>query len=184
MMQTTHSNIQHKVAKLQANSLRLKRELFLLHRHVKAFHHPLLETWEADMLTRLIEMVYTRQCLRLPGGISVGDVLFTERDLLSRAYNIAARRIRIDTLWSLGLSDKYHEALKRYDEVSFHFVSKFPCLNVFQVTIYRSSNPFETEAPFARWLVTEKEKRPQVYEFWSKLFPVCCGRTVEECSAL
>ncbi|CAL5868172.1 uncharacterized protein PFLUO_LOCUS2396 [Penicillium psychrofluorescens] len=168
MMQTTHSNIQHKVAKLQANSLRLKRELFLLHRHVKAFHHPLLETWEADMLTRLIEMVYTRQCLRLPGGISVGDVLFTERDLLSRAYNIAARRIRIDTLWSLGLSDKYHEALKRYDEV----------------TIYRSSNPFETEAPFARWLVTEKEKRPQVYEFWSKLFPVCCGRTVEECSAL
>ncbi|KAJ5826281.1 hypothetical protein N7474_003419 [Penicillium riverlandense] len=168
MMQATNSNIQHKVAKLQVNSLRLKRELFLLHRHIKAFHHPLLETWEADMLTRLIEVVCTRQCLRLPGGISVGDALFVERDLLSRAYSIAARRIRIDALWSLGLSDKYHEALKRYEEVA----------------VYRSPNPFQTEAPFARWLVTEKEKRPQVYEFWSKFFPVCCGRTVEQSSAL
>lgn len=50
--------------------------------------------------------------------------------------------------------------------------------------MYRSQNPFRTEVPFAKWLVEEKENRPDKYRFWSALYPVCYGRTVEESSTL
>lgn len=119
-MRATDEHLRNKVAKVQANALRLKREIKLLQRHLKEFDHPLYETWEADVLTRLIEVVYARKYRKLPGGVAIGETTTAEREALSRAYSAAAKRIRIDTIMKLGLSDRHHEALLRYDEVSFY----------------------------------------------------------------
>ncbi|CDM35388.1 unnamed protein product [Penicillium roqueforti FM164] len=72
------------------------------------------------------------------------------------------------TLRKLGLSEKYHQALQRYSEVA----------------PYRSPNPFQTEFAFAKWLVEVREDRPELYAFWSKLFPVCYDRTVYESASI
>jgi hypothetical protein len=53
-----------------------------------------------------------------------------------------------------------------------------------QVAAYRSPNPFQTETPFAKWLMVEKDNRPEKFAFWSKLYPVCYGRSVEESASL
>jgi hypothetical protein len=104
---------------LQANTVRLKRELWLLQRHVKEFRHPLFENWEADMLTRLIEVAHVHQHKKLPSGVVIGESSFAEREEINHAYSIAAKAIRMSTLRKLGLSENYHQALQRYSEVSY-----------------------------------------------------------------
>lgn len=58
------------------------------------------------------------------------------------------------------------------------------CSHIEQVAAYRSPNPFQTETPFAKWLMEEKENRPEKFAFWSKLYPICYSRTVEESASL
>jgi hypothetical protein len=48
----------------------------------------------------------------------IGESSFAERENLNHAYSIAAKGIRMPTLRKLGLSEKYHQALQRYSEVS------------------------------------------------------------------
>ncbi|KAJ5584422.1 uncharacterized protein N7459_004222 [Penicillium hispanicum] len=167
-LEMSNNHLRRRMAKLQANTARLKREIWLLQRHLKEFHHPLFETWEADILTRLIEVAHAAQRRKLAGGVAIGQFTFAERETLALAYTHAARQVHQGTLRKLGLPDKYHEALQRYDEVA----------------PYRSPNPFQTEAAFARWLIEEREHRPEKYEFWAKLYPVCYGRSVEESSVI
>ncbi|KAJ5168495.1 uncharacterized protein N7482_004089 [Penicillium canariense] len=167
-LQMSNDHIVRRMAKLQANTARLKRELFLLQRHVKEFQHPLFETWEADILTRLIEVAHAFQRHKMAGGITIGEDNTAERETLSHAYVNAAKQIHEGTLRKLGLSDQYYQALLRYNEIA----------------AYRSPNPFQTEVPFAKWLVEEMENRPEKYSFWSKLYPVCYGRSVEESSTI
>jgi hypothetical protein len=117
-LQTLNGHIERRLAKLQANVTRLKRELWLLQRHVKDFRHPLFENWEADMLTRLIEVAYANESRKLPGVVVIEKDTFVERENITHAYSLAAREIRLITIRRLGLSDRYHEALQRYSEVS------------------------------------------------------------------
>lgn len=49
----------------------------------------------------------------------IGEFSFVERENLNHAYSIAAKGIRMPTLRKLGLSEKYHQALQRYSEVSY-----------------------------------------------------------------
>ncbi|CAG8217576.1 unnamed protein product [Penicillium salamii] len=179
-LQTLNRRIEHRLEKLRANTTRLKRELWLLQRHVKEFRHPLFENWEADLLTRLIEVAYASEYRKLPGGVVIGKETFSERENLTRAYSLAARDIRSTTIRKLGLSDRYHEALQRYPEVSCGWTYLEPRTDMDQVAPYRSQNPFRTEFAFAKWLVEEKESRPELYGFWSKLFPVCYDRSVQQ----
>lgn len=106
------------MAQLVGNTGRLQRELLLLSRHFKEFDNPLMETWEADILTRLIEVSHVRQTSKLPEGVSIGEMNTAERENLSLAYSNAARRVQPRTLSKLGLGDKYHQAIQRYSEVS------------------------------------------------------------------
>ncbi|KAJ5303286.1 hypothetical protein N7476_010085 [Penicillium atrosanguineum] len=188
-LKATNDCIQHKIAKLQVNTVRLKRELWLLQRHVKNFNHPLYETWEADILTRLIEVGHAHQHRpKLQAGVVIGDTTVADRENLFHAYNTAAKQVREDTLQQLGLDKKYFEALARYNEVrEIHLLDWcqvcFLCSHS-QVALYRSPNPFQTENAFAKWLLDEKEQRPAKFDFWSKLFPVCYGRTVEESATM
>lgn len=117
-LKTVNKHIERRLSKLQANTTRLKRELWLLQRHIKEFRHPLFENWEADMLTRLIEVAHAHQYRKLPGGVVLGQSSFAERENLTHAFSIAAKGIRQNTLQKLGLSEKYHQALQRYSEVS------------------------------------------------------------------
>lgn len=188
-LKATNDCIQHKITKLQANTVRLKRELWLLQRHVKNFNHPLYETWEADILTRLIEVAHANQRRRkLQAGVAIGESTVAERENLLHAYNTAAKQILESTLRKLGLGEKYLEALSRYNEVckilllGRRQVCSFCSRS--QVAPYRSPNPFQTENAFAKWLLEEKEQRPAKFDFWSKLFPVCYGRTVEESATI
>ncbi|KAJ5318902.1 hypothetical protein MYU51_012489 [Penicillium brevicompactum] len=167
-LQRLNRLIENRMEKLRINTTRLKRELWLLQRHVKEFRHPLFENWEADMLTRLIEVAYAFEYRKLPGGVVIGKETVSERENLTRAYSLAARDIRLITIRRLGLSDRYHEALQRYPEVA----------------PYRSQNPFRTEFAFAKWLVEERDTRPELYGFWSKLFPVCYDRSVQQSASI
>ena len=67
-----HEDLAHCLAKLKANAARLQREIFVLQRHIKEFQHPLFETWEADILTRLIDVAHAYQPNKMTKGIAIG----------------------------------------------------------------------------------------------------------------
>nr|XP_001399348.2 hypothetical protein ANI_1_2308024 [Aspergillus niger CBS 513.88] len=164
-LKASNQNLDYKMSTLRSNVFRLKSDLSKLQRHVKAFHNELLTTWQADTLTRLVEVVYERQNWKLPGGAAVGDHIHLSRERQSRILATAARRIRKPILRkNFGLSVQYYSALQRYDEI-VHL---------------RSTNAFRTECTFARRLVSEKENHWGMYRFWGALFPLCYSRSVEE----
>ncbi|OJI86133.1 hypothetical protein ASPTUDRAFT_38892 [Aspergillus tubingensis CBS 134.48] len=118
-LNVSNQNLDHKMSMLRSNVFRLKTDLSKLQRHVRAFHNELLTTWQADTLTRLVEVVYERQNWKLPGGVAVGDYIHLSRERQSRILATAARRIRKPILRkNFGLSVQYYSALQRYDEVS------------------------------------------------------------------
>ncbi|RJE19209.1 hypothetical protein PHISCL_08449 [Aspergillus sclerotialis] len=164
-LNASNEDLEVKMAKLRTSTLQLKRDIVRFQQHIRAFHHELLPTWQADILTRLIEIVYTAQRRKLPGGFTPGERQGVDRWALTRAYTVAARKIYQSTLWmAFGLPMQYHLALHKYEEI----------------VEFRSSNPYRSECPFAQWLVSEKENNPSLYAFWAKLFPICYDRTVEE----
>ncbi|CEO60391.1 hypothetical protein PMG11_05020 [Penicillium brasilianum] len=101
-------------------------------------------------------------------GVAIGQGSGGDREMISLAYINAAKQVQDDTLDRLGLSSQHHQAIRRYEEIA----------------AYRSPNPFKTETPFAKWLVEEKNNRPEKYVFWSKLYPICYGRSVEQSSVI
>ncbi|KAL4941264.1 hypothetical protein BDV06DRAFT_194859 [Aspergillus oleicola] len=56
----------------------------------------------------------------MPGEILVGDHDRLDRETLSKIYVLAAKKIKKETVTkkAVGLSEPYHKALQRYDEVS------------------------------------------------------------------
>ncbi|PWY74441.1 hypothetical protein BO70DRAFT_364408 [Aspergillus heteromorphus CBS 117.55] len=158
-------HLESKLNALRSNAMRLNADMTKLQQHVKAFNKDLLVTWQADTLTRLVEVVYERQGWKLPGGVVVGDHVHLDRERLSGMFTTAAGRIRKMTLKKkMGLPGVYYAALQRYKEVAH----------------LRSTDPFQTECAFARWLVSGKENHWGLYRFWGALFPVCYNRSVEE----
>ncbi|PKX99131.1 uncharacterized protein P174DRAFT_416829 [Aspergillus novofumigatus IBT 16806] len=156
-LNASNHNLEYKLAKIQARNLRLKLDLMRLQRHITSFHHDLLATWEADILTSLIEVVYQRQGRKLHRGHDI-DLRRLDRKALSMMYTIAAGRIGRRALRNLfGLSQHYWLALQKYDEIAH----------------LRSTSPSRTEGTFARWLMTERETNPKRAGFWARLFPVC-----------
>lgn len=106
------------MTKLCDSTLQLKRDIMKLQRHVRGFHHDLLVTWQADILTRLVEIVYTSQNRKLPGGFAPNERQYVDRWTLTRAYTIAVRKINQSTLWmKFCLPVKYYLALQKYEEV-------------------------------------------------------------------
>ncbi|KAL5051521.1 hypothetical protein BDW71DRAFT_55340 [Aspergillus fruticulosus] len=162
--------LEGKVKALCSESLRLTFDVTLLKRHMRAFSGELLVTWQADILTRLVEVIYERHGWRMPGEVLVGDKYSLDRDTLSKIYVMAARKIKKETIMkkAVGLSEQYYLALQRYN----------------QVVHLRSTNPFRSESSFARWLVSQKSTRPKMYRFWARLFPVCYSRTIQESSEM
>ncbi|KAG2413457.1 hypothetical protein HFD88_002646 [Aspergillus terreus] len=157
-----------KIKELRSNTLRLRLDLMKFQRHMNGFNREFLVTWQADTLTRLIEVIYEGHGWRLPGGVTSRDHGVVNRERMSMMYGIAARKLKKETLRALGLYDRYHEALQKYDEI----------------TPFRSADPFQSECSFARWLVSKKDTQVEVYRFWGALFPLCYGRTVEEASEI
>ena len=118
-LQTSNEDLENKMCKLSAGTSRLNRDLLKLRRQVDSFHNECLSTWQADILTRLIEVVHIKQRRKLPWGIAVGKGESQDRELVSRAYVTAAGRIGRKVLeQKFNLGSKYHDALKRYNEVS------------------------------------------------------------------
>ncbi|KAH3275509.1 hypothetical protein KXW55_006881 [Aspergillus fumigatus] len=117
-LNASNHNLEYKLAKIQARNLRLKLDLMRLQRHITSFHHDLLATWEADILTCLIEVVYQRQGRKLPRGQDI-DLRRLDRKALSAMYTIAAGRIGRRALRGFfGLSQHYWLALQKYDEIA------------------------------------------------------------------
>lgn len=107
-----------KMTKLCDSTFRLKRDIMKLQQHIRGFHHDLLPTWQADILTRLVEVIHTVQRRKLPGGFAPSERQGVDRWTLTRAYTIAARKIHQSTLWmKLGLPMQYYRALQKYEEV-------------------------------------------------------------------
>ncbi|KAL4933376.1 putative alcohol dehydrogenase [Aspergillus undulatus] len=115
----TNKLLENKVKQLCSESLRLNFDVTVLKCHMNAFRGELLVTWQADVLTRLVEVIYDRHGWRMPGEILVGDHANLDRDTLSKIYALAAKKIKKETVTkkAVGLSESYHRALQRYDEV-------------------------------------------------------------------
>jgi len=111
-----------KMAQVQANVARLKREISLLYRHIKDYDHPLFETWEADILTRLVEVACAAQPNTHLDEFPIGLVGNGEREIVSRAYVDAAKQVQEDTLYKLGLTHQHYLAIDRYEEVRPRFL--------------------------------------------------------------
>lgn len=118
-LKATYDQLQYRLDKLRANSGHLNREMLLLQRHIKELNHPFYENWEANTLTRLIDVVHAHQVRKLPRGVAMG--LENEKDQQNQtlAYCNAAKRVELTTVWRLGLSETHHEALMRYPEVRY-----------------------------------------------------------------
>lgn len=115
---TSNQDLETKMSKLRSSTIRLKLDLMKLQRHIDTVQHDLLPTWQADTLTLLIEAMYTRQRMTLPGNFAVGKCDDVDHGTLTKVYTAAARRIDQKSLRKkLGLSAKYHEALGKYHEV-------------------------------------------------------------------
>ena len=115
---TSNQDLETKMSKLRSSTIRLKLDLMKLQRHIDTVQHDLLPTWQADTLTLLIEAMYTRQRMALPGNFAVGKCDDVDQKTLTKVYTAAARRIDQKGLRKkLGLSAKYHEALRKYHEV-------------------------------------------------------------------
>ncbi|KAB8278630.1 hypothetical protein BDV30DRAFT_203342 [Aspergillus minisclerotigenes] len=81
-------------------------------RHIKAFHGELLMTWQADILTRLIEVVYERSGWKMPGGITSSSHAGMDEAKVTLMYRTAARKIKKETLRRrFNLSVQYYLAL-------------------------------------------------------------------------
>ena len=117
-LQASNNDLQSRVSSLHFNAQRLKREITILTRHVNDLSFPLLETWEADILTRLIEIAHVRQHSKIPDGVFIRANTVLERELNCKAYCNAARRVRMSTLFKLCLDEAHYDALQRYPEVS------------------------------------------------------------------
>lgn len=158
-LRTSNDLLQRKMDQLKANTNRLQREISLLQRHTGSLKHPAFEIWEADILSRLIEVAHGPQRMK--------NLFIDQTSTETQAYVNASRNVHEGTLRQLGLGPKYGKALLRYSEI----------------VQYRSRDPSKTESEFARWLVRQ-EDRPEKFAFWAKLFPVCYGRSIQQSAAL
>ncbi|KAL5364181.1 hypothetical protein BJX96DRAFT_178748 [Aspergillus floccosus] len=167
-LSSSNEMLDAKIKELRSNTVCLKLDLMKFQQHLNGFNSVFLVTWQADTLTRLIEVIYERHGWKLPGGVTSRDHGVVHRETMSMMYGIAARKLKRETLRALGLHARYYEALQKYDEI----------------TPFRSADPFQSECSFARWLVLKKHAQFEVYRFWGQLFPLCYGRTVEEASEI
>ncbi|PTU19585.1 hypothetical protein P175DRAFT_0483157 [Aspergillus ochraceoroseus IBT 24754] len=117
---STNQMLHRKINQLCSDSLQLTRDMTKLNRHMGAFHGVILETCQADTLTRLIESIYEIHGWKFPGGLMLGEHVDLDRETLSRIYTEAAKDVKKEmvTKKAVGLSEKYHVALQRYDQVS------------------------------------------------------------------
>ncbi|KAJ5984172.1 hypothetical protein N7481_006271 [Penicillium waksmanii] len=136
-LQASNNDLEARIAHIRGKVNQLNREISALSRHVKQFNHnPFLQTWQADLLTRLIEVAYVRQKNKLPAGVSIGEENTADREILSRAYSNAARRVKWSTLDSLGLDIRYHDALQRYSDWLVQQSQEKPDLFAFWARLY------------------------------------------------
>ncbi|KAE8139964.1 hypothetical protein BDV38DRAFT_240686 [Aspergillus pseudotamarii] len=112
--------LESRARKLSNNIAGLELDVMRVQRHIKAFHGELLMTWQADILTRLVEVVYERSEWKMPGGITASSHEGMSEAKVTLMYRTAARKIKKETLKRrFGLSVQYYLALQRYDEVSY-----------------------------------------------------------------
>lgn len=110
--------LEKKMSKLRASTIRLNLDLMKLQRHMSTMQHDFLTTWQADILTLLIEVVFARCHRVLPGGYAVEEIESLDYETLTRVYRTAAKRIQKERLRrNFGLSAKYYFALQKYWEV-------------------------------------------------------------------
>ncbi|PIG83711.1 hypothetical protein AARAC_011779 [Aspergillus arachidicola] len=118
--------LEGKARKLSNNTVLLELDVMKAQRHIKAFHGELLITWQADILTRLVEVVYERSGWKMPGGITARSHEGMDEAKVTLMYRTAARKIKKETLRRrFNLSVQYYLALQRYDEVSYLSIESF-----------------------------------------------------------
>lgn len=114
------------MSKIRSSTIRLNLDLMKLQRRFTTVQHEYFATWQADILTLLIEIVYRRIHRTLPGGYTVEEIETLDYGTLTRVYTAAAKKIHKASLRRrLGLSAKYHAALQMYWEVDITYHHSF-----------------------------------------------------------
>lgn len=146
----TNKLLENKVKQLCSESVRLNLDVSIVKQYMSTVHGELLVTWQADTLTRLVEVIYERHGWRMPGEILVGDHDNLDRDTLSKVYVMAAKKIKKETVTrkAVGLSEPYYLALQRFDKVGILIHTKVthltgPHSNARRLCICVARVPFE-----------------------------------------
>ncbi|KAJ5792497.1 uncharacterized protein N7503_008475 [Penicillium pulvis] len=163
LLSFTNHQIEAQMARMNSNIGDFMSELDQLESHINELNHPKLLSWQADIVTRLIEVAHSKE-----PNLSSSSLLLTahylDHETMSRGYSLAARKISLETMRKFGLGEQHYEVLRRYDELLEH----------------RSKNPFHTESFFARWLVANQHVAPEKFLFWSPFFLACYGRSISQ----
>lgn len=119
-LEASNNSIQTAMFNLRLNAQSLEEEVTVFESHYLELRNPNSETWEADILTRLIEIAHTimGQKLGTDAAIHAGQGT-DEREVVNRAYVEASKRISQATLRILGLEeDWYYEEVQRFPRVT------------------------------------------------------------------
>lgn len=104
------------MARMNSNIGDFMSELDQLESHINELNHPKLLSWQADIVTRLIEVAHSKE-----PNLSSSSLLLTahylDHETMSRGYSLAARKISLETMRKFGLGEQHYEVLRRYDEV-------------------------------------------------------------------
>ena len=142
--------LESRARKLSNNIAELELDVTRVKRHIKAFQGELLMTWQADILTRLVEVVYERSGWKMPGGITASSHEDMGKAEVTLMYRTAARKIKKETLRRFGLSVQYYLALQRYDEVSYPFIKTVSAFDLLFVLPHCRLSAFEARIRFAQ----------------------------------
>lgn len=115
-MSFTNHQIETQMARMNRDIGDFMSELDQLESHINELNHPKLLSWQADIITRLIEVAHSKE-----PNLSSSSLLLTahylDHETMSRGYSLAARKISLETLCKFGLGEQHYEVLRRYDEV-------------------------------------------------------------------
>ncbi|KAN0068081.1 hypothetical protein V8E54_013651 [Elaphomyces granulatus] len=137
----------------------VKNELQDVKNELHALKGNHLAMYQANMLARMIDIVYEKKGLQLPEGQG------NDAARSSRKYTEAASRIgRENFERDFGLPLKYHDVLKKYSSLVQE----------------RNAIAHETEVPFAKMLMSPEHYNGPMHRFWGPLFVFCYGKSVEE----
>jgi hypothetical protein len=135
-----------------------------------------LDLYIGNMLVDFVEKIYRDRRSSLPPGTGNDPSHSTTR------HAQAAQQIRKKDLVEMGIAPKYYDALQMFSKVYNPRPDLRVKLTWQQYNEARNSQAHDTRIAFAKLLLSPHFQRTEHHQYcyWSGLFPICYGQTVEQ----